>query len=58
MPTGCHAVTGAEVPHVFAHLLDHAKGLMTEDGAGAHARHGAADQVQVGAAERRCPSLQ
>src|SRR5207249_5671850 len=41
-----------QVAHVLADLLNHADRLVPEDGAGLHARERAADEMQVGAADR------
>jgi hypothetical protein len=47
-----YPVAVAEVADVGADLLDHADGFVAEDLARLHARHGAPDEVQVGAADR------
>ncbi len=45
------AIARVEVAHAFAELLDDAHAFVTEDAAGLHAGHRAADEVQVGAAD-------
>src|SRR5690606_34842108 len=49
-----HAITDVQVAHIAAQRLDDTHGLVTEDGALAHAADGAPHEMQVGAADGRC----